>query len=94
MIQLLISEMNETSEEKLSQMREKNRKDFLIQLQAFEELVGFSIGFEDTKIVGNDGKIFFSLVGPKNEDFAENSYFQRGLKESFIKFEPTNGGKK
>ena len=81
MIQLLVSEMNQISENKLKESQESNRRDFLIQIQAFQELVGFSIGFEDTKIIGNNGKIFFSLSGNTNKDFVEDEFFQRGLKE-------------
>lgn len=94
MIQLLISEMNQTPDEKLKEVKEENRRDFLIQVQAFQELMGFSIGFEDTKIVGKDGKVFFSLSGGLDEDFIENPLYQRGLKESFVEFEPAESGKK
>jgi class 3 adenylate cyclase len=66
----------------------------LIQVQAFQELIGFSIGFEDVKIIGDDGKILFSLGSNTNEDFFGNSFFQRGLQEPFIEFEPTESGKK
>jgi hypothetical protein len=84
MIQLLVSEMNQIPENKLKEFKEKNRRDFLIQVQAFQELIGFSIEFEDTKIISNDGKIFFSLSGNTNKDFVEDKFFQRGLKESFV----------
>jgi len=94
MIQLLISQMNDVPENEFKEIKENNRRDFLIQIQAFQELIGFSIGFEDVKIIGNNGKVFFSLVGDSNKDFLENSFFQRGLKESFIEFEPTESGKK
>ena len=94
MIQLLISEMNKVPENKLKESKESNRRDFLIQVQAFQELIGFSIGFEDVKIIGSNGKNFFSLGSNTNEDFAENSFFKRGLKESFIEFEPTESSKK
>ena len=94
MIQLLISQMNDVPENEFKEIKENNRRDFLIQIQAFQELIGFSIGFEDVKIIGNNGKVFFSLVGDPNKDFLENSFFQRGLKESFIEFEPTESGKK
>ena len=93
MIQLLVSEMNKASEDELKKLQENNRRDFLIQVQAFQELIGFSIGFEDTKIIGNNGKVFYSL-GNTNEDFLEKELFQRGLKESFIEFEASEVGKK
>ena len=94
MIQFLILEMNKVTEDKLKDKKEITRKDFLIQVQAFQELIGFSIGFEDVKIIGVNGKIFFSLGGIKNGDFLGNPLFQRGLEESFIEFEPTENGKK
>ena len=94
MIQILISEMNEIPDDKLKETKEEKRREFLIQVQAFQELIGFSIGFEDVKIVGVNGNVFFSLGGISNESFLENQLFQRGLKESFIEFEPTEGGKK
>jgi len=94
MIQLLISEINEIPKDKLKEIKELNRRDFLIQVQAFQELIGFSIGFEDVKIIGINGEVFFSLGGITDEDFGENTLFQKGLKESFIEFEPTEAGKK
>ena len=87
MIQFLISDMNKIPDDTLENVKEKNRKNFLIQIQAFQELVGFSIGFEDVKIVGVNGKVFFSLVGISDENFAQNPYFKRGLTGSFIDFE-------
>ena len=94
MIQFLISEMNQAPENEFQVLKEINRRDFLIQVQAFQELIGFSIGFEDVKIIGSNGKVFFSLGSNANEDFSENALFQRGLVESFIKFEPSGTGKK
>ena len=94
MIQLLVFEMNGISNNELKESKESNRRNFLIQIQAFQELVGFSIGFEDTKIIGKNGKAFFSLSGNTNEDYTKNEFFKRGLNESFIKFEPAESGKK
>lgn len=94
MIQILVSEMNQVSDEELKSVKDQNRRDFLIQVQAFQELIGFSIGFEDVKVVGANGNVFFSLVGAKDENFLENPMFQRGLAEPYIEFEPSAGGKK
>jgi class 3 adenylate cyclase len=94
MIRLLISDMNEISENELKKIKGINRIDFLIQIQAFQELIGFSIGFEDVKVIGKNGDVFFSLVGTKNENFSENKFFQKGLIKSFIEFEPVESGKK
>lgn len=93
MIQLLIAEMNQIDEDELKKSKESNRRDFLIEVQAFQELIGFSIGFEDTKIIGSNGKVFFSLSNANN-DFHDDPLFQRGLKESFVEFEPTEQGKR
>ena len=94
MIQILVSQMNEITDDKIQEIKEENRRDFLIQIQAFQTLIGYSIGFEDVKIVGSNGKAFFSLAGIKNEDFSEDLIFKRGISESFVTFEPTETGKK
>jgi class 3 adenylate cyclase len=94
MIQSLVFEMNKIPNNKLKESQENNRRNFLIQIQAFQELIGFSIGFEDTKIIGKTGKAFFSLSGNTNEDFTKNELFQRGLNGSFIEFIPSESGKK
>lgn len=95
MIQFLVAEMNQIPEDQLKEIKDTNRRDFLIQIQAFQELIGFSIGFEDVKIIGSSGEVFFSLGGGiAEENFAENSLFKRGLKEAFIEFEPTEFNKK
>ena len=94
MIQLLVAEMNEIPDEGLKEIKEINRRDYLIQVQAFQELIGFSIEFEDVKIIGSDGKIFFSLIGVKENDYTENSLFKKGIQQSFVEFEPAENGKK
>ncbi|MGY5148486.1 MAG: HAMP domain-containing protein [Candidatus Nitrosopumilus sp. bin_68KS] len=94
MIQLLVSQMNQSSEDKFQELKEGNRRDFLIQIQAFQKLIGFSIGFEDVKIIGTNGKVFFSLGANTDKDFTDDPLFQRGQKESFIQFEPAESGKK
>jgi HAMP domain-containing protein len=94
MINSLILKMNGVPTKDLQQFKEMFRRDYLIQIQAFQELVGFSVGFEDTKIIGKNGKVFFSLSGISDENYSKNHLFQRGLKESFIEFESTGTGKK
>ncbi|MFB5629446.1 MAG: HAMP domain-containing protein, partial [Nitrosarchaeum sp.] len=63
-------------------------------VQAFQTLVGFSIGLEDVKIVGINGKVFFSLGKLTHSDFTQDPLFQKGLKKSIIDFEPSPTGKK
>lgn len=98
MIRNLVTELNQNpygSESYQSSLKEK-RIDFLIQIQAFQELVGFSIGFEDVKIIGKDGGVYFSLVKLETTDnFSDDPKFLRGLKQPFAVFEPAdNGGSK
>ncbi len=96
MIQILVSELNSIEDEpKLEQRLDQKRRDFLTQIQAFQELVGFSIGFEDIKIIGNDGKIYFSLGKVSSTDYSNDPMFLKGMKEPFVDFEPSsNTGKK
>ena len=94
MIQLLVTKLNQVPENELTESKKKNHRDFLIQIQAFQQLIGFSIEFEDTKIIGKNGKIFFALSGSTNEDYTGDIFFQRGLKESFTEFESSEAGKK
>ena len=74
MIQLLISEMNRDSNDELRESKDANRRHFLVQVQAFQELIGFSIGFEDVKIIGKNGDVFFSLGKVKEGNFIENKF--------------------
>jgi class 3 adenylate cyclase len=98
MIRNLVTELNQNpygSESYQSSLQEK-RIDFLIQIQAFQELVGFSIGFEDVKIIGKEGGVFFSLVKlPSTDNFSDDPKFLKGLIQPFAIFEPAeNGGSK
>jgi class 3 adenylate cyclase len=98
MIRNLVTELNGIHYDPAtyySTIQEK-RRDFLTQIQAFQELVGFSIGFEDVKIIGKEGRVFFSLVRLKTTDnFSKDPKFLRGLQEPFAVFEPVeNGGSK
>ena len=45
--------MNQSSENEFQELKENNRRDFLIQSSSITRgLIGFSIGFEDVKIIG------------------------------------------
>ena len=94
MIQILVSELNEerNSPEFNSILNERQR-DFLIQVQAFQKLVGFSIGFEDVKIIGKEGTAFFSLGRISENDFSENPLFIQGMKKQFVDFVQTPSGR-
>lgn len=94
MIQILVSELNQLPENQLSSAVEEKRRDFLTQIQAFQTLIGFSIGFEDVKIVGNKGDVLFSLGTSDKNNLSNDSLFQKGLKSSFVDFEPFQNGKK
>ena len=95
MIRNLVLELNSIdSSEQLQESMTKKQRDFLIQVQAFQELVGYSIKFEDVQIVGKDGTVFFSLGKLASNDFSSNIWFQRGLNKAFVDFEPAGGDKK
>lgn len=95
MIKNLVTELNGLHYDPatyFSTIQEK-RRDFLTQIQAFQTLVGFSIGFEDVKIIGSEGRVFFSLVRLKTTDnFSDDPKFIRGLREPFAIFEPGEKG--
>ena len=94
MIKILVNELSQTSENEFDKVRESKRRDFLTQVQAFQTLIGFSIGFEDVKIIGTNGKVFYSLGKLDDGNFLHDPLFQKGLKKSIIDFEPTTTGKK
>ncbi|TAK21895.1 MAG: HAMP domain-containing protein [Nitrosarchaeum sp.] len=94
MIKTLVNELNQTPENEFNKIRENKLGDFLTQIQAFQTRVGFSMGFEDVKIIGANGKVFFSLSKLTDNNFLHDPLFQKGLKKSTIDFEPTNTGKK
>jgi len=87
-------ELNKIPEEELSDTIEEKRRDFLTQIQAFQTLIGFSIGFEDVKIIGKNGDLFFSLGRTEKDKFLNDPLFQRGLQSSFVDFEPFQNNKK
>ncbi|MBM3895493.1 MAG: HAMP domain-containing protein [Thaumarchaeota archaeon] len=93
MVQVLVEKLN-TSEDEYQTRIDESRRDFLIEIQAFQELVGYSIGFEDVKILGKNGQAYFSLAKLPSEDFSQDPYFVSGLKNSFIDFEPVAEGQK
>ena len=94
MIRILVSELNQISGEERQKKIEEKRRDFLTQIQAFQTLIGFSIGFEDVKIIGKDGEIFFSLGRTEKDNFQTDPLFKKGLQSSFVDFEPFQNSKK
>jgi len=94
MIKILVTELSETPDNEFDKVRESKRGDFLTQIQAFQTVIGFSIGFEDVKIIGTNGKVFFSLDKLTDNNFLHDPLFQKGLKKSIIDFEPSTTGKK
>ena len=94
MIKILVTDLNQTPDEELQKKIEEKRRDFLTQIQAFQTLIGFSIGFEDVKIIGKNGEIFFSLGRIEKDNFLKDPLFQKGLQSSFVDFEPFQNSKK
>ena len=94
MIQILVNELNQVPKDQLHTSMEEKRRDFLTQIQAFQTLIGFSIGFEDVKIIGNKGDVLFSLGTTEKNNLSNDPLFQKGLQSSFVDFEPFQNGKK
>ena len=73
---------------------EEKRNEFLIQIESFQESVGYSIGVEDIKIIGKKGTAFFSLERLESNRFSQDPIFIKDLKDGFVSFVPTkNFGK-
>ena len=94
MIQVLVDKLNNASEDEYQTRIDESRRDFLIEIQAFQELVGYSIGFEDVKILGKQGNAYFSLAKISSEDFSQDPYFLSGLEKSLVDFEPASENQK
>jgi len=94
MIRILVAELNQIPDKQIDKARDETRRSFLTQVQAFQGLVGYSIGFEDVKIMGASGNLFFTLGRVTNTDFSNDPLFKKGLTRSFVDFEPTPSGKK
>ena len=94
MIRLLVDEINNANMPNKASIIEEKRRDFLTQIQAFQELVGFSIGFEDVKIIGKDGQLYFSLGRTTVKNFSDDEFFQKGLTTPFSKIIKIDNDKK
>ena len=94
MIRILVTELNKVPENELEEPILNKRRDFLTQIQAFQTLIGFSIGFEDVKIIGKNGDLFFSLGRTEKENYLNDPLFQKGIQSSFVDFEPFQNSKK
>lgn len=94
MIQILVNDLSQVPDDEFDNLKQDSRRAFLTQIQAFQELVGFSIGFEDVKIIRSDGKLLFTLGRVTGTDFVDDPLFKKGLTKSFVDFEPTSTGKK
>lgn len=95
MIQILVNDLNNSKESPNFPLKiDGKRRDFLTQVQAFQNFLGFSIGLEDVKVIGNSGIVYFSLGSITNTDLSNDPLFVSGLKKSSISFEPDSNGKK
>jgi len=93
MIHNLVDELNRLHNEPDFDLKMKERKrDFFAEVKAFRELVGYSIGLADVKIIGKDGTIYFSLGKIENPNFSKDSKFIRGLTQPFVELQPTLQG--
>ncbi len=94
MIRILVNELNQIPKDQVKGKIEEKRRDFLTQIQAFQTLIGFSIGFEDVKIIGKNGDVFFSLGRIEKNNFINDPLFEKGIESSFVDFEPFQNNKK
>jgi len=94
MIRILVDELNQVPNDELDRIKEEKRRSFLTQVQAFQELIWFSIGFEDVKFIDSKGNLLFTLGRVTSTNFFDDPLFQKGLTKSFVDFEPTPTGKK
>ncbi len=96
MIQTLTSSLNDIplDDENINKINER-RRDFLIEVQAFQELVGFSIGFEDLKVIGKNGNALFSLgKTDMTKDYSSVPLFVDAMSNPVIMIDVTLDGYK
>lgn len=95
MIHELVNELNNLHDDPNFDLKIKEKKlDFFSEVKAFRELVGYSIGLVDLKIIGNDGTIYFSLGRIENPNLSKDTRFVRGLTQPFVELEPTSQGER
>jgi len=95
MIHELVNELNNLHDDPNFDLNIKEKKlDFFSEVKAFRELVGYSIGLVDLKIIGNDGTIYFSLGRIENPNLSKDTRFVRGLTQPFVELEPTSQGER
>ena len=93
MIHNLVNELNSLHDEPDFDLKMKEKKrDFFTEVKAFRELVGYSIGLADVKIIGKDGTVYFSLGKIERPNFSKDPQFVRGLTQPFVELEPTLQG--
>ena len=93
MVHNLVNELNNLHDEPDFNLKVKEKKrDFLTEVKAFRELVGYSIGLADVKIIGNNGTVYFSLGKIDNPNFSKDPQFVRGLTQPFVELKPTFQG--
>ncbi len=94
-IRAIIREINGAAPAEREELAGQKRGDFLARIQAFEELVGSSIEFEDVRIAGADGRILFSLGRIQDADLSADPLFRRAMaNEAFVDFVPAAGTRK
>ena len=93
LIQNLVQEINNDNanyKQKIKQSEEL----FLGEIKEFQNIVGFSIGLEDVKIIGKNGIVYFSTTKLPSDDFSNEESFLNGRTQSFVDFEATSNNDK
>lgn len=93
LIQAAIERLNEgsPSEEKLAAYRAV----FQAELESFRQVAGTSVGLENVRVVGTDGRVLLSS-DPSEEglDVSGDGRFLRGMEEGFLEFGLVGGERK
>ncbi len=96
MIKNLIKEISAIEDESAFAAKVSERRiDFLIEIQAFETVIGGLNDLENVEIINNDGKRLFSLISTKDKkNFSADPIFIKGKKESFAQLTLGKDGKR
>lgn len=91
----IVDELNNISDDPDFDLKiNEKRENFFNEIRSFRELVGYSIGLADVKIIGDKGIVYFSLGRMEKTDFTADSRFVRGLVQPFVELEPTSYGER
>jgi PAS domain S-box-containing protein len=78
-----------------SEQMAKYRQGFQVELESFRQVVGTSVGLENVKVLGKDGKVLLSSDGSEEgRDLSGDARFQRGISKSILEFDEVGGARR